>query len=720
LLCALGLSCLSSAARADFDATTGSVVLAQGDAFSLSFDEPEDVAAAGFSGADVFGDSVFDGAAVAARIHGESKNVIEGTGSLGLGGDMNYVTLYLQGLQALIGRRVEITVWQRPGTTRVVPTINWYSGDADSYAYLGAITFQPTGRATNDGWEEWSSGPFDWAWAEEIPPTSIDFIDENVNAAYGGAAYDADARTFIDALEIKDTGEAVVSAARCNLVNEHDVCGDVGLCHFGRCVDGAIRAGQPILDDALRSDYIDRRLFEVDLFEGGRAPQTRVDLVKDQLLPLKDKAVASTFWPTFTEAYTLLVDGHASAPMLSYPAFSNAGVCLHEGEADLLPGSPVTPLVFHTSTNVIGAQLQPGDALVAIDGVSVEEWAALSGRLVQHPGDPEGRSVVIAPMIWNAALDTGAVMTFHRCTPTTPGTPCTADQVQEIVLDFGAILGDELVEGRTVVGYDETAACDYRFVRPVTNGSSANNTDYEFAGHVDVDGVRTLVINGVPAGYDQAGDAWHDAIGRALNDAPDKLILDEREGDGGGIDAMDWLAAKLLDENDLYAMDFLPSFEDDELGPSRQAVVDCSVGGNGYFCGNGFRYFLGSNRNPQVGVAKDTKLAVVIGLDVSGNDYLTKLMRVRSGGETRVFGAGSTWGAFGVIWSIAGHMGELAGGSLQVQDTLFMSTENDDNADFPTSTGERPDEVVRQKQSDALVGKDTVLEAARAWLVGGA
>jgi hypothetical protein len=63
--------------------------------------------------------------------------------------------------------------------------------------------------------------------------------------------------------------------------------------------------------------------------------------------------------------------------MLGYPSYANAGVCLHEGEADLLPGAPITPLVFSsTGDNSVAAQLQPGDALVAIDGAAVNEWVA--------------------------------------------------------------------------------------------------------------------------------------------------------------------------------------------------------------------------------------------------------------------------------------------------------------------------------------------------------
>ena len=720
LLAGVGAA-LPAAAAGGFDAQTGKFST-QGAAFAISFDDLAAIQGQGLTGYDIFNQRPLDELEVGAQIEADAEVALEGDGVLGVGGDLNYVSIDLGNHGELVGRRVEVILWQKPRGTRVTPSLTWYGGDPLAPTYLASVTLQPSGEVTSDGWERWTSGPIDWAWAEVVGPSSLDLNDEANTAAYGGAYPDASSRALVDALHVMDLGAALVPAASCALPSELADCGDAGLCHLGRCVDAALRAGQTLLNDELRADYIDRRLFEVRHFEGGRAPQGKIELVAAALIPLKTNSSARTFWPTFASAYTLLVDGHASAPLLGYPAFQNGGVCVHEGEADLLPASSsgaIMPLVFQTGDSLIGDQLQKGDALVAIDGLPTAEWAALARRLIQHPGDPEGRSVVTAPAVFTAALDAGAVVTFQRCAGGIDGlTPCAAADVQEIVIDLCALVGDAVLAGASVLSYQDIGSCDYRFGRPVPSRGELQNTDYEFAGYDDDGPVRFLVINGVPSYYAQGGEEWFTQVQDALIDAPPLLVLDERTGNGGGIDAVDWIAGTLLAPADVFAMDFLPSFEGGDLDSARQTIVACSTAAqSGLGCGNGFRSFVGetASQSGMQGVAANAKLAVLIASDVSGNDYLTRLLNERSG-ETRVFGAGSTWGAYGVIWSMAAHLGELSGGSLQVQDTIFLADDNDTNVAFATSTGERADVIVRQKQSDALANKDTVIEAARAWL----
>lgn len=733
---ALGAFAAPSLAAPGFDAETGRYST-EGAAYVLSFDDLASVQGQGLTGYDLFNDTAFDELQVAGRIETlgtDALGAIEGDGAIGLGGDLTFVSLSLRNaaLDDLVGRRVEVSVWQKAKGTRMSASLTWYGGDPVDPTYLASVALQPTGEITSDGWERFTSGPFDWAWAEVIGPASLDMYDEAISAAYGGAYPDPESRAFLDALTIVDLGASLVPASSCTLPTELADCTDAGLCHYGRCVDAALRAGQTLLSDELRTDYIDRRLFEVRTFEGGRAPRGKVELVAAALEPLKqvENAKASAFWPTFGDAYTLLVDGHASAPLLGYPGYQNGGVCVHEGVADLLDGAPIVPLVFQEGSSFIGAQLEPGDALVAIDGLAPDAWAARARRLVSHGGDPEGRSVVIAPSLFTAAVDTGAVVTFHRCSGGADGlTPCSAggENVEEIVIDLGALVGDAILAGESPLGYEDVTTCDYRFVRPVDSNDIVN-TEYEFAGFSDDDGVRTLVINGVP-GYSRDTEDWFTTVENALapdESRPNAIILDQRTGHGGGIDAVDWLTGGLLATDDVLAMDFLSSFESDDFEPSaldaaRGAVVACSTAAQQSYlgCGNSFRIFTGdySRQGSHHAGAADAKLAILNALDVSGNDYTSRLIRARNPDTTRFFGAGSAYGAYGVIWGMSAHMGELSGGSLQVQDTIFVSDEADDNTVFATSTGERPDTVVRQTQSDAIAGRDSLIEAARAWLV---
>lgn len=723
---ALSAALSASGALASFDVVTGKVVTA-GAAWAMPFDARTELEGVPVEGYDSDGGAL-DTIAVQDRMLDDAERAIEGTGLIRLGGEVASVSVGLPApdasaaIDALRERRVRVTFWQRPRGTRVGASLTWFTGGVDdaNATFLASVILQPTGNVTDDGWEEWTSGPVDFAWAGVFTPGFITFTDEQLNVYYGGGSWDVEAQVDVDGLTIVDLGPAAVAAAACTLPTERADCGDEGVCHLGVCVDAGLRLGVPLEDDTLRADYVERRVFEVEHFEGGRAPRSRATLVTEALRPLKDSKRATDFWPGFAAAYQLLVDGHASAPMVSYPSYANGGVCVHAGEADLLADvaaeERLVPLVFSADDNELGALLAPGDALVRIDGMAVHDWARAASRLISHPGDPAGRDVVTAPQIFNAALDTGAVVTFARCSASAP---CADADVLEVTVDLGALTGDRLLDGGSapLLAYAASATCDFRFRRPV---EAPDVKDYAFAGSADEGGVRSLLINGVPDRYMDGGEAWFDHVTDALGDDPSLVLFDERSGAGGSIDAVDLIAAMLLDDGDLYAMDFLPSFEGaEDDGVPRAAVVACSDDPNAYSCGNGFRYLVGDGGGPVASAAR-AKLAVLIADDVSGNDYVTRLLKERSAGSTRIFGDGATWGAFGVIWGMAAHVGELMGGSLQVQDTIFVDGVDEPLSGaqrFETSTGIRPDVVVRQKQSDALLGKDTVLEAARAWLL---
>jgi len=131
-----------------------------------------------------------------------------------------------------------------------------------------------------------------------------------------------------------------------------------------------------------------------------------------------------------------------------------------------------------------------------------------------------------------------------------------------------------------------------------------------------------------------------------------------------------------------------------------------------------FDWVLGqqSGRGGARGSAASQKLAVLLGDDVSGNDFLSQLLTYRAPGLTRFFGQCPTRGAFGVIWALPAYGSEVAGGSFQVHDSIFRPSANAAfTEDFRTANGVPPTEIVRQRQSDLLRGIDTVLEAGLAW-----
>jgi len=113
-------------------------------------------------------------------------------------------------------------------------------------------------------------------------------------------------------------------------------------------------------------------------------------------------------------------------------------------------------------------------------------------------------------------------------------------------------------------------------------------------------------------------------------------------------------------------------------------------------------------------------LAIVIGQDVSGNDFLTEVLRYREA-PTRIFGSPATYGAFGTVIGLPGLLGEFSGGAVQVSDSIFFAEPWEFGSDgelprFTTGIGVPPDELLLQRQSDAMIGVDTVLTRAEAWL----
>ena len=122
------------------------------------------------------------------------------------------------------------------------------------------------------------------------------------------------------------------------------------------------------------------------------------------------------------------------------------GICLHLGEADLLPADRGgrLPLVFSMEgRDPLSAALQEGDALVEIDGMSPEDWSAAAARLLRYGADPEGFDVATAPQLPAATLASGSTLTFARCDRTPPDlTPCTEGELELLVFDMWEIFGD--------------------------------------------------------------------------------------------------------------------------------------------------------------------------------------------------------------------------------------------------------------------------------------
>lgn len=695
-LAAAWVAAVPFGAHAGFDEGTGDVVLDA--AASIGFEDPAELSALGVQIRSAQGGIV----GIQSLADQFSTDAIEGSQTFGLGGEAAALILPMaQFADRFRGRRIEMRVWIRSAGGAAFGGLQWEGGRESA----GAAALQPTGRMTDDGWEEWAVGPVDFHMAHRRDPGAFAIWDRDRLTGWGYYGAPASRRLWLDGLEIVDLGPAVVPDAACR-PGDAAVCGDLGTCRFGRCVDAETQAPPLPRDPRLRQMYLDRWRFLVERFEGGRGPRKKLGEVIDVFRELASSTPSLRGRQAFERVLYGLEDGHLRPPMAGGGAPGTPYACLYLGDADLLDGHDTLPMVLElTRAGRERLGLMIGDVLVAIDGEAPLEWAARFPRRLSYGGDAAGRDFVIAPNLIRTATDLGAELLFRRC-DRGDGIACSAEEWTEIRVDLAqeaeATIWRDGRDPWSVAGSD-VLACDYRFRRPV---EGQNVQDPRFSGYADDDGIRSVLINAVPGTR-----GWRNALRAAWTTPPDHVLIDQRLGGGGTLEGVEELVVPLLAAGDYaYAMMLPPA---DRHDPALlDAFLQCT--NNGDQCG-AIQWRPGLAANIDVGPHTTQRVAVLNGNDVSGNDYSSMMLRLRSG-PTRIFGPGPTQGAFGVIWRLPGMLGEHQGGSIQTQDTLFIEVEGAYSDEFVTGTGVAPDEVVRQRQSDALAGIDSVLARARAWL----
>ena len=712
------LSCLLAARSghaATFDDATGRLTL--DGAVTVGFDGvaplPTALQAQVLDGAG----QPLDAASVAALLVADAQG-LEGGGYLLLGGDAQSLRLDLSGLAVrLTGHRIDIRFWQRPEGTALAGRLSWslpVTG-ADPVA-LAAVLLQPTGRVTDDGWEEWTSGPLDYAALGAFPAGTLTLYDEQQSIPYGSnLTVDSTLRVRLDALEILDLGAAAVPAAACTAVTEADACGARGACLLGRCADAALRYGQMPVDPGLRADYLARLLYTFRTFEGARLAQAQMGQLTVGLGAAAIETSPAWFWRRLSEGISTLGDAHASPPSAGGTAglFGNFGVCMHMGEADLLPDGGRAPMVFSIAGDgPLADALLVGDVLTRIDGLPPYEWARRVGLRAYMAGDGRAFDLVLSPYLLWAAMAGGSHATFSRCPHPGPAPlACSAADVESIDIDFAALAASTVLAGQDPDWVGRYASCDYRFTRALAD---PDVTSYTYAGWIDDGGVRTLIINGVPD--PSWAPSWWGTVEGSLSPEPPRLIVDQRYGAGGAITPVDNMKGMLLTSAEFSRMEILPIF-DEPLDDALLARLRACASAYG-MCGGYFPWVLyeWSQLAPALrGVADGTRVAILNSYDVSGNDYTTHLFQYRSA-PTRIFG-GVSLGGFGPIIDLPSSPFDSSGGSMQLWDTVFLAHPGDPVTGFMSGIGIPPDDDVLERQSDAVQGIATVVAAARAWLL---
>jgi hypothetical protein len=472
-------------------------------------------------------------------------------------------------------------------------------------------------------------------------------------------------------------------------------------CLYGVCRD--VASGVPPIPED-RDDVTDYLAGRLELVFGP-FEEREIDLPVAEVAIERMRTATDrwTYWNAFMLAVRRLHDGHTSTSSLSDFFFRNQrpmALCFIEGDADLThdvaPKDPdyLDVLVSHAGTDRnIG--MRRGDRLVRVDGQHPIAWAR---SLVDSVWgiSPTSNHVTFAEL---AEQLRGLVARYAH---TIEIVRCDEDgacgEVETLDLDEALPL---LPDG---VAYDGVA-CDNRPLRhletsPPSHASESFDTVY--AGQVvgtDPDekifGIEWESLS-TTTGNDGVGPGLHDAVESWDREGALGVILDHRSGNGGTLagPAILWDYFVTRHESDAYvdrqrAHDERPSID------QGQAIFAAARD-------HGLVNVVGKQA-PRGG---DTKVALLLTRDVSASDWLP--LGLKGSPNARLFAPFQTNGGFSTRYMLSYWLGMtyvLASG-----DTFMPGGETHNGH------GVEPDVVVLPLQSDLAAGRDSVFEAALAWL----
>jgi hypothetical protein len=406
-----------------------------------------------------------------------------------------------------------------------------------------------------------------------------------------------------------------------------------------------------------------------------------------------------TYWSSYLAGVRRLHDGHTTTSGLADFVLPNPrplSFCAIEGDADLshaqAPSDPdyLDVLVSHVgSDHNLG--LKAGDRIVAVDGQHPIAWA---------------RSLL--PISWSWST-TSNHTTFAELASTLRSLVSRyANHLDVIRCDAtsGTCGNLETISIADLPLEDDTSSadivtCDNRPLRHL----ASSPPDHKTGGTV----YQGVVLESQP-GEDIYGMEWEsldttdgtDGVGPALNQAVASwntsargVIADHRTGFGGTILAPEiiWNFTQQRYANDWYRDRALAGEEQPttQVGMNyfQAAVADGTV----QYCGS-------ATPNTSVPVA------LLITEDVSASDWLPQ--GLKGSPNAKIFGPFQTNGGFSTRYPF-GYWLSLS---------YVMAVGDDFLVDGTTHNGRgvEPDVVVLPKQSDLVAGKDSVFEAALAWV----
>ncbi|MFO0547049.1 MAG: S41 family peptidase [Polyangiaceae bacterium] len=576
------------------------------------------------------------------------------------------------------------TLWMRHGSTSARVTVEY---PAETGLQGISARFAPTGRTTSDGWIELAANaiPIDGTASPTVYLRFVDFAD--------------DAGVDLDALELTRDGEFRETPA-CDGVGD-PICGEDAVCIGGLC-----RLGDPSVppmpDPALKDEFVDALEFKLRNFFGARKSRL-VDLpvALTTIAAMRDADTPWKFWNGFAIAIHQLHDWHTAVRgnISSADGRGRLNACFIEGDADLTQATwPKHPVYADILVSHVGAAdnagLLPGDRLVAVDGQHPIEWAR---SLIETNWDYhiacDPTSFADFPEAMNGLITRYArEFTVIRC----DGAAGTcANQVETIK-----------VADLTSDGGGSTVSCDNRPTYHLGANSPSSQTHRVgsnfFQGPVDnttpEEAIYGMVWDTLYGGGDP-NSTVNSTIRNAVTNwkaTARGVILDHRAGNGGTLDTPQYMT-ELVRPKEVIAVTLMPIQIAADDGPTtpeegllrfnrEKTITPYTVGSPSY--------------DP------DLPVAFIIHRDGSASDYLPYGMK--GANKVKLFGPGPTAGAFSTFAQFSYW------GGLSFQ---FASGDTISSAGVPLlGAGVTPDVLVEQRQSDLMVGIDTIHEAALAWV----
>jgi len=575
-----------------------------------------------------------------------------------------------------------VSAWVRDAETIVDVEVT-YADNAHAGVDELSVLY-PTGRMTSDGWVEVANDHLR--------------IDGTRGASVSIGTFSA-AGSAIDSVEVVRDGAmpvGVASGTTCNS-SQDPVCGPQEVCAFSQCryVGGWV---PPLPDDQEAvADYLaSRGALLFGPFENRRLDLPNSMVAWDRMYTATDPW---TFWNGFLLGVRKLHDGHTSTNGIADFVLENEkplGLCFIEGDADLshalAPKDPeyLDVLVSHTASSRT-LDLHAGDRLVAVDGKHPIAWARAQVEQTWslEPTSNHTTFAELAEQMRTLVARYAHTITVIRCDPMT--SVCSPPED----IDLSATLPVAPEDGFT------TVQCDSRPLRHLPT-SPANHSSGEsvFTGIVNESNATERIYGTefdslyTTNGSDGVGGPLKAAVAQFTADATG-VIIDHRSGNGGTILAPQILWKFATPPHDVSVYFDRQHLEDVE--PSLAEGLDLFAAGKA----NGLADSGGSVD------ATTMPVALLITRDVSASDWLPLGLKGQAP-NVKIFGPFQTNGGFSTRYGFSYWFG--VGYVMASGDTLDATglTRN--------SRGVEPDIVVLPKQSDLLVGIDTVYATALAWV----